>query len=125
MSNTNVETLSQLLGEVVVKIDVDKDNQDQFVLFTLDSGKKLKLYHYQECCEGVWLEDVVGDLDDLIGTPITTAEVVFEKKEFDNAYEYGTWSFYKFATIKGYVDLRFCGESNGYYSETVDFGEVR
>lgn len=34
------------------------------------------------------------------------------------------WTFYKFASAKGYVTVRWYGESNGYYSTSVYFEEV-
>lgn len=77
--------------------------------------------HDQDCCECVDINDVVGDIQDLVGEPLLMAEEVSGATEPDVEHsESYTYTFYKFATRKGYVDVRWLGESNGYYSEGVD-----
>ena len=82
------------------------------------------MFHEQDCCESVQVEDVAGDMQDLVGSPIVQAE---ESSNSDNPplrCESFTWTFYRLATAKGQVVLRWLGESNGYYSESVSFEEV-
>jgi hypothetical protein len=105
-----------------------QQNGDDELLFTMDNGDRYIMYHSQNCCEHVRIEDINGDLNDLVGSPVLQAEVVsgetrdgWEEEYQNDSY---TWTFYKFATIKGSVTLRWLGESNGYYSERVDFGKV-
>lgn len=119
-----------LVGKTLTEI---KNNGDELI-FIVDDGTEYKMYHAQDCCESVSIEDINGDLDDLIGFPILLAEEVSnyepvseeDKQKTKNANELGscTWTFYKLATRKGYVDIRWFGESNGYYSEMVDFIQV-
>lgn len=89
----------------------------------IDDKNKLKyeLVHEQDCCESVLIEDIEGDLNDLIGSEILqSGEIISRMEENAKDYDSCTWTFYKIATVKGYVTIRFFGESNGYYSEEVD-----
>ena len=79
-------------------------------------------YHEYSCCERVWLTQVDGISDKIIGSRIVIAEVVTDEK--DTEYGHITWSFYKIGTNKGMIDFRFQGESNGYYSESVDLIKI-
>lgn len=101
---------------------------DDEVHFYNNGDLMFKLFHEQDCCENVYIESIVGDLNDLTNNPITLAEVVYknnhDQEDLDDCYDlFQTWSFFKFATVKGYADIRFFGSSNGYYSETADLKE--
>ncbi len=88
-----------------------------------NATERFVFFHSQDCCESVDINDIVGDLEDLVGEPLLIAEQVSGATEPDvEHYESYTYTFYKFATRKGYVDVRWLGESNGYYSEGVSLG---
>lgn len=112
-NNAFVDIIGKTFNEVV-------DNNGEEIIFTKSpEGFDFKLLHNQDCCESVYIEDITGDLSDLVGTPILSAEESYESGESDNGYESQTWSFYSFRTIKGSVTIRFFGSSNGYYSESA------
>ena len=131
-------SIKRLLGKTLTDVSVNRD-QDQ-IIFTCEDGVQYKMYHSQDCCESVTIEDINGDIKDLIGSPITLAKESAsselsadqqerkDKAEAEGEYWWGdesfTWTFYKLATVKGYVDIRWYGSSNGYYSENVDFVEI-
>ena len=118
--------VSVLLGKTLISIKrVDGDDGDE-LHFGTSNGEEYKLYHEQDCCEGVHIEDICGDLADLLGSPLLEAEETSSHEdEEDNEFgESSTWTFYKFATIKGCVTVRWLGTSNGYYSESVHFKQL-
>ena len=111
--------ISEFVGKTVVKIEGAV--QDSELKFYMDDGYVYTMYHCQDCCESVYLEDISGDINDLIGKKIRIAESVSHENPY--ASESGTWTFYKLFTDNWRDDtivIRWNGESNGYYSESVD-----
>lgn len=116
----------ELVGKTLVSVETNMD-MDQ-ITFITDVGEKFLMYHEQDCCEGVSIEDINGNLEDLLGTPILVAEESTSEEnpagieiEYQDSF---TWTFYKLATINGYVDIRWYGGSNGDYSEDVSFKQI-
>lgn len=119
-----VRVIEELLNKTITSIDfIDKKQ----IIFYCDNDEVYMMEHLQDCCEEVWLEDVDGDLGNFLNSPIVLAEEVCEKGQCENRGVEGgtyTWTFYKFATAKGYITMRWYGESNGFYSEKVSIYKI-
>lgn len=122
------ESVNELVGKTVKSITGATIGSERIV-FETESGESYVMYHSQDCCESVDIHDIFGEADDLIGAPILKAEeVVSNDTPADVAQDYApesqTWTFYRFQTIKGSVTIRWFGQSNGYYSESVYFEKL-
>lgn len=139
--------IEMLRGKTLVKIDLE----DNIIKFWDDEDNEYHMLHHQDCCEDVFVDDVVGCIDDLLYSPIIEAREASSNPEdaeyfWKNFYsdeefvmekmagfpelpskgmdESETWTFYILTTNKGSVTIKWYGCSNGYYSERVDFEKV-
>lgn len=110
--------IEELLGKTLQQCYQKGDDE---IYFICQDGTTYRMYHQQDCCESVTIEEICGELSDLVDYPILMAEEVSGPPVIDRCDESATWTFYKLATVKGYVTIRWYGSSNGYYSESVDF----
>lgn len=129
---SSLKNFEELEGKILKEISGTPGDTEMF--FTLTNDEQYVLYN-DEASAGndvqVTINDICGNINDLIGSPILLAEEVTSKNKNpesvevpDSQYIYYTWTFYKLSTIKGSITIRWYGESNGHYSETVDFRQV-
>lgn len=106
------------------------------------------MLHYVDCCEHVRVIDICGDVDDLLDAKVVSAEEAtsediipficdvdhsmvtianpqwYRDAGYINDSDSHTWTFYRVATTKGSVVIRWLGESSGYYSESVSIERI-
>ena len=122
--------IGELVGKTLTSI-VGAHKESESIVFTCSDGSEYIMYHEDECRESVSVEDVCGDVGDLLGVPIDKAEESQNDSSHPNGFvpEYEpqsfTWTFYHLATINGYVTIRWYGTSNGYYSEDVALKQTK
>ena len=115
--------MDKLVGKVFVSYEICQ--YKEFIKFFDCEGNCYIFYHDIECCEQVYIDDICGDLDDLLFTAILKSEMISSEMSEDElnqkeAYnEWGEWYFYKLDTIKGGVTLRWCGISTNYSTKVV------
>lgn len=123
--------MSDLVGKIFCRVEREsKRYENDAIRFVEDHTNNVYiLTHSQGCCETVNIEDIAGDLQDLVGVPILTAERRTNSDDppsTKESYEPDsyTWTFFRIGTIKGSVVIRFFGSSNGYYGEDADLYKV-
>ncbi len=108
---------------------INRESNERLV-FVCSDGWVYGMDHDQDCCESVTIDDIVGDIGDVIGSPILIAEerssenknpVGVEVPEYQDSF---TWTFYELATNGGSITIRWYGSSNGYYGESVSLYKV-
>lgn len=97
---------------------------DNVINIETTDGYSYQMLHHQDCCESVYIEDIYGDLSDLVDGVVTRAEERSGDIETGDYGDVSLWTFYELMTTKGGVTIRWNGSSNGYYSVGVGFEQV-
>lgn len=113
-----------LQGRTITQIEGLYEGSEQAVFYCED-GSAWRMYHKQDCCEYVCVEEIHGDVDDLIDQEVVFAYESSNNNDKPDRYaDSFTWTFYRITTRKGTVVIRWLGQSNGYYSESVTFEKM-
>lgn len=120
-----------LVGKTLTEVRGSKGDDE--IVFVCADGDQFMLWHEQDCCENVTVDDICGEWAEILNSPILMAEETsntpegfvdpYAQKENEEHYyrDSYTWTFYRITTMLGQVVIRWYGTSNGYYSERVSF----
>jgi len=110
---------------VIESIEGLEEGSDE-VTIRFVGGSHINQWHDQDCCESVTVNQVDGNVSKHIGAQVygfeekVLARDELSPEQLPDYLESLTATFYTLKTSKGYLDWRWYGESNGYYSESVE-----
>lgn len=76
-------------------------------IFAIDTDQWYQRFDIEQCV------DICGNLEDLVGAPILKADVLKSDTHLNIEGEQQKWTFYHFATHKGYVTIRWMDDAEG------------
>ncbi len=106
----------QFFGKTIVGLDGLYVGSGEVVIH-FEDGSSFHMWHSQDCCETVSINDIDTSISSLDGAIWYDCEV--STREGNTDYGDETWTFYTIRTDRGYAWIRWYGESNGYYSTGV------
>ncbi len=106
------------LYKTIKSISGTEEGSTKLVIIFTD-GSELRQFHEQDGYEYVAITQFDGNCQKHIGAEVycIEEEINTNPEGYDDS---ATETFYTLVTTKGYLDWRWVGESNGYYSESVE-----
>lgn len=89
--------IEEMYGLVFDEVYVDEYDGSDALIFR-NKDVEFRFCHYQDCCETVMIEEIFGDLSDLVGEQLYFLD---ESSAEEERNERAVWTFYKFGTRKG------------------------
>lgn len=119
-----IESLDALVGETISSVDIFK-GQNQRILLTMNSGRRILIHHKQECCEEVLIEEKIDDEEFTSNWAKIAGKCLIrctkETIKFNNTEQRTSIIL---ETNSDTVVNKWFGTSNGYYSLEVSVEEV-
>lgn len=79
--------ISELIGKTFASVIRSDSRNDDYIMLYGTDGTVYKMYHDQSCCESVRIEDICGDLSDLVDAEIYDAREDKKEKDTRNGIE--------------------------------------
>lgn len=112
------ELVKKLEGRKVKRVSGLSKGSER-VTIHLDQDETIIFEHFQDCCENVRLYDSEYQ-GKLSGDLLEIRETTNKKDGAELGDDSSTWTYYNVYFSDGNLNMRWLGESNGYYSERVD-----